>query len=109
MLQFRGLSDDQDAKKDINMHTPYQMTNINPTPFDTLSMVRELQNSGNGICTVIKLLQPINELLMMDDNSIIGFTTDQAQGLVRVLLSIAVYSSEQALSGHISHSTLVRT
>ncbi len=36
-----------------------------------------------------------------------GFTSEQAQGLVRVLLGVAVYTSEQALSGHVSHSTIV--
>ena len=40
-------------------------------------------------------------------NYLIGFTNEQAEGLVRVLLGVAVYSNEQALSGHVSHKTLV--
>lgn len=37
----------------------------------------------------------------------VGFTRHQSEALVRVLSSVAEYSSEQALSGHVSHKTLV--
>ncbi len=88
------LQDDRNHVK----QTYYKMTHINPTPFDTLTMVKDLEKSGTYYFIVMQ--QVFNRCST-------GFTAEQAEALVGVLVGVATHSNEQALSGHVSHQTLV--